>query len=285
MSKLYTIGFQPIEVVGKDYEVIDLLNVVASTPNCSGRLKPQLISLMQQTVTKDNIFFANTVYNRTFIPYAYPLFKHVYLYDPPYVSSEGELTRSLRQLANIFGSEKVESPYLRKSNSLRSAIIATQDTIPPADYYNALTLLSDVNKGSPEGVIQYLNSKSSASIKPPVSEAHKAIFIGDLVNPEYISYLYELGVSVLKYLPYEFCITPVDRIDEYYYNSFIFKPNWYLENELKNMIDELGITMLILNPGGIYLSQDDAEFFASRLGTRVTTYILPGTYEGSPIGL
>jgi hypothetical protein len=246
----------------------------------SGNLKNDIIEYLKSfTLLDTDYLLLNTIKNRDLIPYAH--FPNTILYDPPYVASQREIFSLLSSIRTLIGPKDNVSDYTSAVNSLRASIIRTKENLPQSVYFNALTLLSDCNQSNLDSLDAYLSRYTSPYIVSPVKK--KAIFLGDPVSPKYFDTLNAAGIWVSAFAPYEFFMTPCDRLDSYYFENPIFQSQLYTLVETRRLISEHQADILILNPGGIYLSETEADFLAYKFSKDVTVYKLPGVFTGAPI--
>ena len=290
MSTVYVIGYQPIDLVSKKYKLVDLINKITEEGVVSNSIYYDLISLLRKfSANDDDFLLVNSFATRSLIPYC--KFKNTLVYDPPYVANQGDIFRLLRQLASIVGDANTANIYMHSLNSLRSLLTNYKENIPQSLYYNMTCLLTDANKSDTisfeSRILQFANKRNSQFDK-------YAVFVGDVIDPLFFDYLNSKGIYVLKFLPNDFFSLPATTVDEYYFSNTFFQSPLNMLIELKRILfgDEFELdgkiihpSILILNPGGIYLTKSEAEYYYLELGQHVTTYILPGVYKGVTLQL
>lgn len=275
---LYVVGYQPLEIVHRNFKVVDLLHTILEK-NPSGMLKSNVIEYAKTFVpTAGDTILLNTVRNKDLIPYFQahsPL-----LYDPPYVASEKDIYKILQELNSIIGSKDNVSLYVNPLNALRAALNLGKENLTQAEYYNCLMLLSDVNQSRGDLAEQFILSKKGPY---EMQVRKKVLFVGDPVQPEYFTQLNANGIYVVGFIPYEFFSLPCDRIDTYYFENPMFQPALYMLIELRRLISQHAPDAVILNPGGLYLTREEADYFTYTLQQDLPVYQLPGTYIAPPI--
>lgn len=283
MKTVYLLGYQPIDIISKDYKLIDLVNYTVSDEkiisNYNTLTDALLNSLKTLNLDKDDKILANSYRCRELLPFCSA--QHTLIYDPPYLSSPAATASCFRELSSIIGSPMVSNCYLSTANSLRS-MLAASHSLTPSVYYNALTLLTDLNHSDVAAIENYI-LKSPKS--PYTSLTHRAIFFGDPIDPSFFDNIAAKGVEVVSYMPYEAFIQPVGDVVKYYAENLLYEPIMSLVIELKRQIREKQVTMLILNPGVLYLTSFETKYLVEQLSSILPIYVLPGVYRGADISV
>lgn len=282
-KRLFTVGFQPLEIVPKDYKIVDLMNLVTDEGVKSNNLRAEVIEKMKtwlpaEMVAGQDFLLLNTVRNRDIIPYSVGV---TLLYDPPYVSSASEIKKLLGNIAAMLGDEKARTfNHIDTINSVRATLALMKDNIPQSDYFNFLTLLTDINSSDPEALVNQILTYRTPYDMPAKK---KAIFLGDPVHPDYFRALNAQNIFVVSFMPYDFFTLTCDKLDDYYFENPLFQSHLYLLVELRRIIQQYQVDVIILNPGGIYLTDAEADFYAYSLAQDATIFKLNGSYSGQPI--
>ncbi len=283
MRTIYLLGYQPIDIISKDYRLVDLVNYTVSEDGIIGKhstLTDALLdSLKTLNLDKDDKILTNSYRCRELLPFC-PI-QHTVLYDPPYLSSTRVTAECFREIASTVGSPKVSNCYLATANSLRSMISGAHG-LTPSVYYNALTLLTDLNHSDAAAVEKYL---LDAPKSPYATFNHRAIFFGDPIDPAFFDTITAKGVEVISYLPYEAFIQPVKDVVKYYSENPLYEPIMSLAIDLKRQIRVKQATMLILNPGALYLTPFETKYLVEQLSPVIPIYVLPGVYKGADISV
>jgi len=276
---IYLVGYQPLEIVDRRYLIVDLLHTVMEK-NPPGKVKDAIIDLAKNfVVTPGDFLLLNTVRNKDLIPYFQA--QNPLLYDPPYVASERDIYKILQGLMSIVGTPEHVGLYVDLLNSMRTTILLGKGNMSQAEYYNCLLLLSDLNQSNTEAVDNFIASKRTPFEIPNVRK--KVIFVGDPVQPEYFNQLNKQGIAVMDFVPYEFFMNPCDRIDTYYFDNPLFQQSLYMLVELRRLVSQHQPDAIIFNPGGLYLTNEEADYFIYALQKDLPVYKLPGTYIAPPI--
>jgi len=287
VSNIYTVGFQPIEMVPRADTVIDVMNTVMNAGVPTGNLRKDVIEYIKTIkLQPGDKFMLNTPKNKFIIPYVWEelnrndAMQNLIVYDPSYAASESEIYKILQNMRlQLRGTPEVR-PYLDTVNSIRDIISRNKDNMPQKEYFNVLTLLSDANRGNAGPLIDHVMQFN----KPwQVNMTKKAVFFGDPVDPRYFEYLNSQGVFVVAFLPYDAFTTPCMSVDDYYFTNPFFQSQLYTLIELRRLVQFYFADMIIMNPGGIYLDQQDTEFYSCKLSNDVKIHVLPGTYTGAQI--
>lgn len=283
MKTVYLLGYQPIDIISKEYRLIDLVNHVVSDEAIIGKhlsLPEALLDTLKTLpLDKDDKVLTNSYRCRDLLPFC-PI-QHTVLYDPPYLSSAGETSKCFREISGAVGSVMPSNCYLSTANSLRS-MIAGAHGLPPSVYFNALTLLSDLNHSDAASIEKYL---LDAPKSPFAESKHRAIFFGDPIDPAFFDTIAAKGVEMISYLPYETFIQPVKDVVKYYSTNMLYDPIMSIAIELKRIIREKHATMLILNPGILYLTSYETKYLLEQLSPVLPIYVLPGNYKGVDISV
>lgn len=286
---IYTIGYQPIEVISRQYAITDIINLVMTKGVQTGNLKQDVIQFLKSfRLEKGDKFLLNTVKNKDLIPYVWEELnskdnlQNLLVYDPPYVSSDTEIFRTLKNLFIQLGGKPGVRTWIDSANSVRDILTRNKDNMPQKDYYNAMLLLSDINKTSADTLIQHIMKFDTPW---DMRMEKKAIFFGDPVDPRYIEYLNSIGIFVVAFVPYESFTVPCQTVEQYYFDNPLYQSHLFMLIELRRLISFYFPDMIIMNPGGIYLTKDDANFFSYKLAQDVKIKMLPGTYAGEQITL
>lgn len=276
-NTVYVVGYQPLEIVNRNYQLVDLLHIaIEKNPE---NVKTALIEYAKTfTLLPGDFLMLNTARNKDLIPYFQA--QSPLIYDPPYVASERDIYKVLQNLNGIVGSKDNGSLYASTLNSVRATINLTKENLTQEEYYNSLLLLSDVNLSNSHTVEQFLLSKKTPY---EMNVRKKIIFVGDPVNPQYFSQLNAQGIYVVAFAPYEFFTLPCDKIDTYYFDNPMFQPSLYMLVELRRLIKQHNADAIVFNPGGLYLTQEEADYFVYSLQQDLPAYKLPGTYNAPPI--
>ena len=281
MTTVYTIGYQPVEIVNRAFKLVDLQNQIIDRGVPSGNLKKEIVEYLKTfTLPDEDYLFVNTVRNRDIIPYCH--FANTLVYDPPYVASDREIFKILQALHAVVGGKDTISIYANALNSVRMILTPLKESMPQRDYYNALTLLSDLNHSDIGAFEQYFSQFTTLQ-NPTIRK--KVIFYGDPINPNYFAQLNAAGIYVSAFVPYEFFTMPCDKLDTYYFENPLFQTHLYMLVELRRLISTYSPDAVILNPGGIYLNESEADFYVYKLSQDLPVYKLPGTFNGVPIQL
>ena len=279
MKTVYVLGYQPIDIISKDYKLVDIINRIVSDPATRDNyamLSDAIINTLHtMTFENEDKLLINSYRGRDFIPFC-PT-QNTILYDPPFLSSASETQKLFRDISSIIGAKTASGCYNHSANIMRTAI-ATH-SVTPSKYYNALTLLTDLNHSDPTAINAYLNGEVPAAYEVK----NKAIFYGDPIDPTFFDTLASKGVEVVSYLPYETFLRPVNDSVKYYSTSLLFEPIMSITIELKRLIRTKQATMLILNPGKMYLTNMETKYLVEQLGQVLPVYVLPGTYKGADI--
>ena len=286
MTTVYTVGYQPVDLINRSYKLVDIMNQVVEQGIPSNNLTEEIVKYLKTFAAgKEDFLLVNSTATRGVIPYC--KFQNTLVYDPPYVANPTEITRLLKQLSSIIGDPNTANIYLHSLNSLRALIQNYKDAIPQSFYYNALTLLTDANKSDTVSLEQHVINVAENGRRSKFDKY--AIFLGDRVDPSFFDYLNSQGVYVLQFMPYDYFGIPVDTVDAFYHANPFFQSPLTTLTELKQCIfgsryvirnQEVHPSILLLNPGGIHLNQAEAEFYRSELAASITTYVLPGLYKG-----
>lgn len=283
MKTVYLIGYQPIDIISKEYKLIDLVNYIISNAEIIDKY-PSLSEALLDTLKtfpfeKDDKLFINSYRCRDLIPFC--SIEHTILYDPPYLSSATETNKCFREISKVIGSPILMNCYINTANSFRS-VVAGAHGLTPSVYFNALTLLTDLNHSDVASAEQYLLQAPKSSFN---TFKHKAIFLGDPIDPLFFDNIASKGVQVVSYLPYEFFIQPIKDVVKYYSTNMCYDPIMSLALELKRIIREKGATMLILNPGILYLTSFEVRYLLEQFSSMLLVYVLPGVYKGADIAV
>lgn len=283
MKTVYLLGYQPIDIVSKEYKLIDLVNYVVSDETIIGRHLSLTESLLDTLKTlplnDDDKVLTNSYRCRELLPFC--SVQHTVLYDPPYLSSLTETAKCFREIARIIGSTVFSNCYFNTANSLRSMIAAAHGLLPSV-YFNALTLLTDLNRSDIASMEKYL---LDAPKSPFTKATHRAIFFGDPIDPAFFDTIAGKGVEVVSYLPYETFIQPVRDVVKYYSTNMLYEPIMSIAIDLKRIIREKSVTMLILNPGVLYLTSYETRYLLEQFSSILPIYVLPGNYKGVDISV
>jgi hypothetical protein len=91
-------------------------------------------------------------------------------------------------------------------------------------------------------------------------------------------------------MPYELFLLPCTEVEQYYFINPLYQSQLYTLIELRHAIsakEDNGAMVipdiLFLNPGGIYLTKEEADFYAYKLAADIKVIMLPGTYQGVQI--
>lgn len=288
--KLYTIGIQPLDIVSKRYEVTDLLNKVTSTPNLS-QLRPALLkTLSELKMNKEDYLLVNSRYGRGILPYCH--YPHTFIFDPSYSPQKREVTNLFNALGQYISEGNLLMNYQTSLNSARATLNLHMNNslLSSAGLFNAMSLLSDLNGGNFgqfEKFIQNIPSDRQTYSK-------FAIFLGDPVDPEFFTYLESVGIKTIAFLPYSYFSQPVTDLAEFYSSSPLFQSPLATLIEIRRIItmyaqDQgnihgINVSHLIMNPRGIYLTQDEAEYYSTNM-LDLEQYILPDQFTNVTLGL
>jgi hypothetical protein len=274
---VYVVGYQPVEIVNRNYYLVDLLHTILEKNPVSA--KTALIEYAKTfTLLPGDFLLLNTIRNKDLIPYFQA--QSPLIYDPPYVASERDIYKVLQNLNSIVGSKDSGTLYATTLNSVRATLNLTKENLTQEEYYNSLLLLSDVNQSNSATLEQFLLSKRTPYV---IEVRKKIIFVGDPVDPKYFAQLNAQGIYVVAFAPYEFFTLPCDKIDNYYFDNPMFQPSLYTLVELRRLINRLTPDAIVFNPGGLYLTQEEADYFVYSLQQDLPAYKLPGTYNAPPI--
>jgi len=276
-NTIYVVGYQPLEVINRNYQLVDLLHtVLEKNPQ---HAKTALIEYAKSfTLGEGDFLLLNTARNKDLIPYFQA--QSPLIYDPPYVASEKDIYKVLQNLNSIVGSKDNVNLYVNAINAMRSSLNLGRDQLTQAEYFNCLLLLSDVNQSNTDTAEQFILSKK---VPYEMHVRKNIIFVGDPVQPEYFAQLNSQGIYVSAFAPYEFFSNPCDRIDSYYFDNPMFQPSLYMLIELRRLISHHKPDAIVFNPGGIYLTHEEADYFTYCLQQDLPVYKLPGTYIAPPI--
>jgi hypothetical protein len=286
---IYTIGYQPIEIIGRDYRLVDLVNLITDKWDVTGNVYDAVIEYVKKfQLRPEDKYFLNTKKNSQVIPYIwenlnrFDSLKQLLIYDPSYVASDAEIYKILKDLKLVIGPKQGYRSYIDAANAVKETVVRVKDNMSQKDYFNALMLLSDLNKSSVDALIQYLLSFTQPY---QMNMTKKVIFFGDPVTPRYFEYLNSQGIFVVSFLPYEFFLTPCMTPEQYYFENPMYQSHLFTLIELRRLITIYMPDALILNPGGLYLTPGDAKFFAYELQNDVKIKILSGNYPGEQISI
>lgn len=287
---IYTVGYQPIEIIGRKQAITDIMTLVQQPGMMTGNnLKTAVIDfLKKQQLQPGDKYLFNTMRNKDIIPYVWEnlnskdALSNLFIYDPPYAASDVEIYKLLRELNHHLGDGANARTWSDATNAAREMITNVKDNLSQSEYFNAAGLISDVNNGNPEKLIAHLGKFT----QPKEMEVkQKAIFIGDPVDPRFIDYLNAKGTYIVSFLPYDLFLMPCAQVEQYYFTNALFQSPLYMLIELKQLLSQPGRCpdIIYLNPGGIYLTKEEAEFFAYKLSQDIKCEILVGNYSGQPI--
>lgn len=281
---LYTIGYQPIDLVDVDFVVKDIINIVTSNkkPEDIKSLRSEIISFIEANKKElfDNYCLLNSKTNTTFIPYM--ISRKSILFDPSYTPYSGQVSHLLGQIQKVIGvnstmnREEISTTAGALNNSLnrvRDLMSKSKVMMSPADYFNALMLLSDLHQCEVQKLQNYILG-SSFMYDTTKSYKHIAYF-GDPVNPAFFNKLYEKGYIVDAYLPYEQYLFPADELGKYYCENFIFQNPAFKALTLRsNVLNNKNLDFVILGVGSIYLTREEAEYYTKSLKDDATFKII-----------
>jgi len=276
---VYVVGYQPIETVTRKLKIVDVLNLVISKGLISNNILTDVanhLSTIVASMDDSDYILLNSAHNMNLL---YGLSSpSVFVYDPSISATERELTSIVRNLLIGLGSNNTARLYRDSLNNIRSGITELKDQIPADTYFNLLTLLTDLNKSDVESLNKYILSLTKEAKKPFTK---RAIYVGDVIDPEFFKNLEDSGVHVVKYYPYENFLLPVDSmVKSYFNNSYYNRILLHTKTELRTALLEYAPQMLIINPGGIYLTEMEADHLVETFKNDVTVYKLPGIYKG-----
>lgn len=287
---LYTVGIQPLDIVSKRYTVVDILNTVTSTPNLF-QLRPALLKAVSELkLGKDDYLLVNSRYGRGLLPYCH--YAHTFIFDPSYSPQKKEVSNLFTALGHYISEENPLSNYQTSLNSARATLNLrmSNSTLLSAGLFNAMSLLTDLNGcnfGQFEKYIQNIPADSKSYSK-------FAIFLGDPVDLSFFTYLESVGIKPIAFLPYAYFTQPVTDLTDFYFTSPLFQPPLATLIELRRLVSLYsmdqgtvkGVTIshLIMNPRGLYLTQDEAAYYSANM-PELEQYILPDQFSNLTLGL
>ena len=288
---IYTIGYQPIELIDVDFTIVDIINLITSDKKAEDvNLRVDIIKFLEDNrkLFNDNYLLVNSKLNRTFLPYC--VFRKSIVFDQPYVPHRYETEYLLNKIQSIIGvtetinKEKLlttTGAYHNSLNTLRSQIFNNSENLSPGDYFNALMLLSDMNRCDKSGLTGYINKNAKFAFNRS-KEYKYVMYFGDPVNPEFFNKLLEKNYIVVNYLPYDQYLTPCDDIGEYYASNFLFQTPFFnvitLRNLINNFQTEHGgeLNCVLINPGSVFLNREEAAYYMGALANDIKFKLVTG---------
>jgi len=285
--KIYTVGYQPIEIVSRTFKLLDIVNILVDKEDLQGNVFDNVIEYVKRfKLNPEDKYFLNTKKNYNIIPYIWEQLNNenslnqIIIFDPSYVASDSEIYKILKDISNIIGPKQGYRSHIDAANAVREALTRVKDNMTQKDYFNALMLLSDLNGSSPDSFIQYLLSFKQTY---QMNVSKKVIFYGDPVTPRYFEYLNSQGIFVVSFLPYEFFILPCTNPERYYFENPMYQSHLFTLVELRRLVTIYNPDAIIFNPGGLYLTLNDAKFYANGLKNDTKIIVLSGNYSGEQI--
>jgi hypothetical protein len=288
---IYTIGYQPIDLIDVRFRVVDIINMITSAkPAADVNLRIDIINFIEENkiLFNDDYLFINSKTNRTFLPYSAS--RRTIVYDPPYVAQQQDAAYLLGLIQRIIGvKEKMNKEvvttlagsYNNSLNGMRNLIFQSMGMLDPANTFNAMMLLSDMNSCKKVDLQKYI--EKNATFKPnPEIEYKYIMYMGDPVNPSFFNDLLNEGYYVVKYYPYETYLLPCDDLGTYYSSNFMFQTPLFNCVSIRSFIHELiaeqnkSIEFCIINPGSVYLTREEAECYMRKLKDDIPFKVIKG---------
>jgi len=290
IPNIYIIGYQPMDIIDVRFRVIDLMSVILSTKNPEEiNLRLDIIEFLEKEkeLFNENYLLVNTKTNKTFLPYTAS--KKTIVFDPPYIPHTSEVEHLLFNIQSLIGVKQrmnkeliatTAGTYNNSLNGMRNLIFQTQEFLAPGDYYNCLTLLSDMNSCSKADLQSFIEKRGKFKYDK-TADYKFVLYFGDPVNPEFFNALFNKGYIVVKYLPYDQYLQPCTDVYEYYAGNFLFQTPLFNVVTIRNILREyaaegVNIEFCIINPGSVYLTREDAEFYMRRLSNELPFKIVKG---------
>lgn len=283
---VYVVGYQPIHIVSKTFQVVDLLSKHLDAGTHTRTLLHQVADdINNLKLGSEQYILLNTAHNMELIQRC--MRTNVLVYDPSLFPAEKEINYIFKALSSRFGSNQTTKCYLADIPKYQQLTTLAKGKVPADIYFNALTTLSDINMNDYESFSSHLNSSAAAYKQPDEVPAKRAVFVGDPVHPDFFKQLEQDGVYVSAYFPYEFFITPIDHaVSECMNNPYYDRTLTFLYSAIMQEItgkESFGATMVIFNPGGLYLTKAEAVVLAEKVYGTTSVYMLNGDYNATKI--